>query len=107
MNEKFKCIEILGVIVLLVDRRISTRDIPEGLYLYDIRHDDDGEFSTLEHYVGVNWAASVLSRTRLLSDDANGYHELQPDGYNFSVDCEECMTIEEFLTVPVSSLTIN
>ena len=43
-----------------IDR--NRKDIPEGLYCYDIRHSDDGgRFCSVEPRVGVNHGGSVIT----------------------------------------------
>lgn len=62
-TERFETMELFGKTVLFTDMRIDPDTVPDGLYLYGLRHGDDGnEPSTLEYWlVGVNHFGDVLS----------------------------------------------
>ena len=49
--------------VLFTFKRIDPKTIPDGLYVYDIRHDDDslGDPVTIEAKVLVNWYGSIIT----------------------------------------------
>ena len=61
-NDSYQLIELFGKPVLFSNNRIAPKDIPEGLYCYDIRHSDDGgRFCSVEPRVGVNHGGSVIT----------------------------------------------
>ena len=41
MTEKFELVELLGKPVLYSNYRIDWETIPDGYYVYDVRHDDN------------------------------------------------------------------
>lgn len=67
------------------------RDVPEGLYAYDIRESDDGDrLATIEPTVMVNHGGTILTRKEFITEK-DGY--VQIDEYGF----EASMTLEEWL----------
>lgn len=40
--------------------RISRETIPNGLYAYDLREGDTGEFCSIEEYVAVNHGGTII-----------------------------------------------
>lgn len=62
-NEKFELISLFGKPALFANELLSRKDVPEVLYLYHIRGRDDdcGAFGTLEPFVAVNHAGSVIT----------------------------------------------
>ncbi|GHU80351.1 hypothetical protein FACS1894191_5490 [Clostridia bacterium] len=96
LSEKYDCMKIFDVKTLFTNARINRSEAPDGLYLYHIRHDDNGEFATLEQFVGANHAASILSSVPLLGDEE--YRPISYEDYNFAVDGEDEMTISEYST---------
>ena len=62
-NEKFELISLFGKPALFTNERLSRKDVPDLLFLYHIRgrEDDCGAFGTLEPFVAVNHAGSVIT----------------------------------------------
>lgn len=61
-NESYQLIELFGKPALFSNDRITPKDIPEGLYCYDLRHSDDGDrFCSVEPKVAVNHGGSVIT----------------------------------------------
>lgn len=42
MEERYTTVWVLGKTALFHDLRIDRKKVPEGLYLYEVRHDDEG-----------------------------------------------------------------
>ena len=62
-NEKLDVIEVLDRKALFSNGRLMPEEIPEGLYVYDLRHSDDGSrFISIEPKVGVNHGGTVLMK---------------------------------------------
>jgi len=59
-NEHFELIELCDKPALFTNGKIDRKTVPEGLYAYDVRHGDDGEFATVEPYAGVNHAGTII-----------------------------------------------
>ena len=94
-NESYQLIELFGKPALFSNDRITPKDIPEGLYCYDLRHSDDGDrFCSVEPKVAVNHGGSVITDIPLDFGD---------EGYiPFSEDTEpnflsEDLTIAEYM----------
>ena len=94
-NESYQLIELFGKPALFSNDRITPKDIPEGLYCYDLRHSDDGDrFCSVEPKVAVNHGGSVITDIPLDFGD---------EGYiSFTEDTEpnflsEDLTIAEYM----------
>ena len=94
-NESYQLIELFGKPALFSNDRITPKDIPEGLYCYDLRHSDDGErFCSVEPKVAVNHGGSVITDIPLDFGD-EGYISLTEDTEpNF---LSEDLTIAEYM----------
>ncbi len=94
-DEEFDLIEIEGQTALFTSVRIFSKDVPKGLYKYDLREGDTLAFATIEENVWVNHAGTVLVKTPLdLGKD--GYIELNEEtSPNF---LGEGVSLEEYLT---------
>lgn len=96
-EEIFSEIMVLGKPALFHDMRIERDSVPKGLYLYEIRHDDDGFGDPVQIAKGimVNHFGSILTREPI---------KLPPDGY-LNIDPEKdwdygsgnTLTAEEFM----------
>lgn len=74
MEEKFTEITVLGHAALFHDLRIDRSTVPEGMYLYEVRHDDEGLGDPVQIAKGilVNHFGSIITREPI---------KLPPDGY--------------------------
>ncbi len=77
INE-FESFMVGDVPALFVDLRIEKDTVPEGYYMYQIRHDDNGDFATIENQVIVNFAGTLITRTVLNIPDSG---LILSDGY--------------------------
>ena len=58
----FELIELFDKPALFTNERLTKKDIPKGLYCYDLRTSDDGErFATIEPKVTVNHGGSIVT----------------------------------------------
>ena len=87
-------VELFGCEGVFTNGRVNTRELPEGLYAYDLRGSDDdpGQPVTVEPLVMVNHAGTVILAEKLDLPE-NGYLEL---GENLSFTGETDVTLEEF-----------
>lgn len=94
-DEKLEVIEILDRKALFSNDRITPKDIPQGLYCYDLRHSDDGDrFCSVETKVTVNYGGSIITNEPLDLGES-GYIPLDEDTEpNFT---GEELTIGEFM----------
>ena len=73
--------------------RIAPKDLPDGLYKYDLRHGDFGDFETLEPRAIVNHAGTVVTKEPIDFGDAGSISFDEESSPNF---LGEEMTLEEF-----------
>lgn len=96
-RELFSEIQVLGKPALFHDMRIERSSVPKGLYLYEVRHDDDGFGNPVQIAKGimVNHFGSILTRSPI---------KLPPDGC-LDIDPEKdwdygegnSLTVNEFM----------
>ena len=64
--EEYQLIELFDKPALFTNERLTASDIPQGLYCYHLRQDDDGNcFCTVEEKVAVNHGGSVVTKEPL------------------------------------------
>ena len=82
---KYQEIEIFDIPGLFSNGRIAAADIPEGLYRYDLRGSDydPGEPVTVEDYVVVNHAGSILTAKPLDIPEGGSLRLTEDEGLNF------------------------
>lgn len=82
---KYQEIEIFDIPGLFSNGRIAATDIPEGLYRYDLRGSDydPGEPVTVEDYVVVNHAGSILTAKPLDIPEGGSLRLTEDEGLNF------------------------
>ena len=61
-SEEYELITVGDKYALFSNGRITMSDIPRGLYCYDLRQDDNGEYlATVERHVAVNHGGSIIT----------------------------------------------
>lgn len=67
-QEYFEYVTLFGILALLSEGRVARRNIPQGLFAYDLRGADDdfGRPATLETHVGVNHAGTLITAKPIL-----------------------------------------
>lgn len=96
-REHFSEIRVLGKPALFHDMRIDRSSVPKGLYLYEVRHDDDGLGDPVQIAKGimVNHFGSILTREPIrLSLD--GYLDIEPEK-DWDYGEGNTLTAEEFM----------
>lgn len=93
-SEKLDNVEIFGRPALFSNESINPETLPEGLHCYDLRGSDNdpGMPVTLENYVSVNHAGSIITAEPIEIPET-GYIQLN-DSLNFTGDAAK--TIKEF-----------
>lgn len=85
MTEKFEDVTVLGHPMLFTCARVDRDTVPEGLYVYEVRHDDDqqGEPVQIANFIMVNhWGTLISSKPITLIPNANGnnaYRNIVPE----------------------------
>ncbi len=71
-DEKLDVIEVLDRVALFSNGRILPEEVPEGLYAYDLRMDDDNQFfRAIEKKVAVNHGGTILLKEPLVFGDSD------------------------------------
>ena len=70
-EEDFELMELFGQTVLFTNMRVDRSTVPEGLYAYDVRHDDDctGEICEIKPSVMVNHWGTIICKEQIEMDD--------------------------------------
>jgi len=92
-RDKQDVVELFGVMALFFNERVERKDVPDGLYRYDLRGSDDdpGLPVSVENYVFANHAATILT-ARPLQIPEQGF---LPLGEELTFTGDE-MTVSEF-----------
>jgi hypothetical protein len=99
-DEEFELVELFDKPALFTNLRIDRDTVPEGLYAYDLRHGDNGTPSTVEPFVGVNHAGTVIMSEPLDFQKREDEYINVSDSLNF---LGESRTLEEFMKEAVHS----
>lgn len=96
MEETYTEIRVLGKPALFHDMRLDRNTVPKGLYLYEVRHDDEGWGDPVQIAKGilVNHFGSILTRERIKLS-SNGYLDIEPEK-DWDYCGGDCRTIQEF-----------
>lgn len=74
--ERFERVSVFGKPMLFTSLRIDRNTVPAGLYLYEVRHDDEscGDPVQIGTRIFVNHWGTLISRTplTLLKDESSG-----------------------------------
>ena len=77
--------------------RIQRDSVPEGLYQYEVRHDDDGFGNPVQIAKGilVNFYGSLLCRDKLEDEETQGSIYLSEEDWCWTAD--RSITLDELL----------
>lgn len=104
-DDDFEVIEIAGQTALFSNGRLTSADVPEGMYCYDLRQSDDGErFCTIEKKVAVNHGGTIVTKEPIdlgekgfipLTDDTEPNFIGETSNFSDFMSSEACCFIEE------------
>ena len=77
-DDEYELVEIEDLPALFTNERITDADIPKGMYCYNLRHDDNGNFCAIEKNVTVNHAGSIITKEPIELGE-QGYISLNQD----------------------------
>lgn len=89
MNEVFEDVTLFGHPVLFSCSRIDKNTVPSGLYMYDVRHDDDQQGIPIElaEWVFVNHWGTIITDMPIRLDmnlcKSNGYRSIGEEDWNY------------------------
>lgn len=98
-DEKLEVVEVLGQTALFTNGRVTEKELPEGLYCYDLREGESVAFATVEPKVIVNHAGTLITKQPIIFGE-EGYIDFDEDtSPNFLGDE---MTIQEYADMAIT-----
>lgn len=96
IDEQYEEVTVLEKQMLFTDSRIDCNTVPKGLYMYEIRHDDDcqGDPVQIAKGVLVNFFGTLITNEPIKLS-ADGYLDINPEK-DWSYDSGDCHTIKEY-----------
>lgn len=103
--EHYEEITVCGKPALFTNFRIKRDTVPDGLYAYDVRHDDDcrGIPCEIAPFIMINhWGTIILAEPLELPNDGRRYIDEETD-WNYDPfggaekNQKPCVTVEEFM----------
>lgn len=95
-EETYEIIELCGKPMLFTDMRIDKKTVPNGMYQYEVRYDDDnvGDPVQIARNIAVNYLGTIISN-RPIKLPSDGYLDIDPENdWNYTgVSCG----LEEFM----------
>ena len=85
MTEKFEDVTVLGHPMLFTCARVDRDTVPKGLYMYEVRHDDDqqGDPVQIANWIMVNhWGTLITNKPIRLEPSErinNAYRDIDPE----------------------------
>ena len=88
-EEVFDLLELFGKTVLFTCMRVKRNTVPDNLYVYDVRHDDDctGRIIEVRPYILVNHLGTVICKEPIKMTDI-GCKFVEESDYRYT--CETC-----------------
>ena len=99
-KETYELVMLDDYPVLFTCGRLERKNIPEGLFCYDVRHDDEcqGIACEVKPIVNINHWGTILSKTEIPMEGGSYFPE---NDLNY---IGEFLTIEEYLQKDISLL---
>ena len=100
-TEKFEKVTVFGKSMLFTCLRVDKDTVPDGLYIYEVRHDDEGQGDPVEiaSFVMVNhWGTLISAYPIELTPSPmghNAYKDIDPEK-DWSYEGTVC-TLEKYL----------
>ena len=101
MTEKFEDVTVLGHPMLFTCARVDRDTVPEGLYMYEVRHDDDqqGDPVQIADWIMVNhWGTLITNKPIRLEPSErihNAYRDIDPkEDWNYE---GSVTTVKEYM----------
>lgn len=92
LTEHYEEITVCGKPALFTSIRIKRDTVPEGLYAYDVRHDDEcrGIPCEIAPFIMVNhWGTIILAEPLELPDDGRRYIDEETDWNYYEIVCDK------------------
>lgn len=86
-EDEFELVEFEDKQILFSNERLTRKDIPQGLFCYDVRQSDDQtEFCSIERYVKVNHGGTIITKEPLNFGESDHIPLTYDNGFNFLGD---------------------
>lgn len=97
MKEYYEPVELFGKPVIFNDMRLDSKTIPKGLYLYELRHDDEGGFDPVQIAKGilVNHYGSIISNEPIKLPE-RGIRDIDPET-DWKYSDHGCRTVKDYM----------
>lgn len=92
---EYELAEVCGRKVLITDDRVADKDVPKGMFKYELRQDELHIYSTLEEKVSVDFSGTIISK-RPFKLNEEGYIDLLANPDDYPDLLSQPMTLEEF-----------
>lgn len=85
MTERFENVTVFGIPMLFTCLRVDRSTVPDGLYVYEVRHDDDqqGDPVQIANWIMVNHWGTLISNKHIClqpnSYNTNAYRDIDPE----------------------------
>lgn len=100
-EEDFELMDMLGQQVLFTNMRVDRDTVPQDLYVYDVRHDDDctGEICEIKPFVMVNHWGTIICKEPIELDSKWNSRFVDNDDYSYLGDS---VKLDEYLNMDYS-----
>ncbi len=87
-EESFELMKMLGQRVLFTNMRVERDTVPQDLYVYEVRHDDDctGEICEIKPSVMVNHWGTIICKEPIELDTKWNSRFVDKDDYSYDSD---------------------
>ncbi|WP_455529755.1 LPD28 domain-containing protein [Ruminococcus sp.] len=95
-EESFELMNMLGQYVLFTNMRVDRDTVPQDLYVYDVRHDDDctGGICEIKPSVMVNHWGTIICKESIEMDEFWHSKFVDKDDYSYLGDS---VKLDEFI----------
>lgn len=103
-EEKFEKVIVLGIPMLFSDNKIDRDTVPNNLFMYEVRHDDDSIGIPVQicDWVAVNHYGTLISKRPIEFDGviSNGQHykDIEPEEIKLYGGGMRLMTLKEYIS---------
>ena len=100
-EESFELMEMFGQTVLFTNMHVDRNTVPEGLHVYDVRHDDDctGEICEIKPFVMVNHWGTIICKEPFEMDEYWHSKFVDKNDYSYLADS---VKLDEYINTDYS-----
>ena len=99
-TESYELVTLFGHPVIFSNLRLDRNTVPDGLHMYEVRHDDDCQGIPVElaNWIMVNFWGTIISDTpfELIQSERvnNAYRYIEENDWNYEAIT---MTLDEYM----------